>query len=86
MSTSVGEHPAPVTVTDQIVEIFAEVIGTGEPIDADTDFFEVGGDSILAAKAVVRLRRRLGTTVSMREVFTARTAAALASALGQRVD
>lgn len=67
-----------------IADIFSEVFGGG-PVEPDSDFFDIGGDSILAAKAVVRLRKKLDMTVTMRDVFTARTAKALAVVLADRV-
>jgi acyl carrier protein len=71
-------------LAEAIVDIFTEVLGGGT-VEPESDFFEIGGDSILAAKAVVRLRRRLVTTVTMRDIFTARSAKALAEVLVERV-
>ena len=54
-------------------------VGDAEVIDRDTDFFEVGGNSVLTARLVASLRGTLDVPVSMREVFVARTPAEIAT-------
>ncbi|MFP1624592.1 amino acid adenylation domain-containing protein [Streptomyces sp. 5K101] len=61
----------------QLCGIFAEVLGT-EGIDADEDFFVLGGDSILSM-AVSSRARKAGLPVTPRDVFEHRTPAALAA-------
>ncbi|MFD3419449.1 non-ribosomal peptide synthetase [Streptomyces decoyicus] len=51
-------------------------IGTGD------DFFELGGDSVLAVRVLSRIREELGDRLSVRDLFTARTIAALVPLLG----
>ncbi|KFF74865.1 hypothetical protein HX13_12835 [Chryseobacterium sp. P1-3] len=51
-------------------------------IDAETisihdDFFRLGGDSIISIQLVGRIRQQLDVKISVKEVFTFRTAAAL---------
>ncbi|MFD0474261.1 phosphopantetheine-binding protein [Nonomuraea thailandensis] len=65
-----------------LVEIFADAL-PGSDVDADTDFFRAGGDSIVAI-TVVNRARALGLPVSPREVFLHRTPRALAAHLGTR--
>ncbi len=58
----------------------AEVLGL-TAVGPDDDFFELGGDSIIAIQLVSRLRAR-GLALATRDVFEQRTAAALAARLG----
>ncbi|MEV6835684.1 non-ribosomal peptide synthase/polyketide synthase [Streptomyces sp. NPDC051133] len=64
-----------------LAEIWADVLGL-DAVGATDDFFELGGDSILAARALARIREDLGVRLTVRDVFTARTVAALAPLLG----
>ncbi len=68
---------APAGDAEQILcALFTEVLGA--PAQPGTDFFEHGGDSILAIQVVSRARRR-GVAVTTRDVFAAKTPAALAA-------
>ncbi|WP_433887488.1 amino acid adenylation domain-containing protein [Streptomyces sp. CA-111067] len=55
-----------------------------DAIDRGGDFFALGGNSLLATRLVARLRAALGANISLRDVHTLRTPAALADALGPR--
>ncbi|MDQ3982351.1 MAG: condensation domain-containing protein, partial [Actinomycetota bacterium] len=46
------------------------------------DFFELGGDSLLAARVLARVRTRFGVRVSLRRMFEARTLERLAAEIG----
>lgn len=48
---------------DHIVEIFRRVLGTPE-VDADSDFFELGGDSLLATRVLSAIARDFGVELS----------------------
>ncbi|MER7758107.1 amino acid adenylation domain-containing protein [Streptomyces sp. NPDC097619] len=68
--------------------VFADTLtgagtGTDLTVDADTDFFRAGGDSILAITLVNRARA-LGLPVAPRDVFLLRTPRALAAHLADR--
>ncbi|MGC5365454.1 amino acid adenylation domain-containing protein, partial [Streptomyces sp. DT24] len=67
---------------ERVARIFSEVLGAG-PVGADDDFFALGGHSLLATRLVARVRAT-GTACSVRDVFEARTVAALAARLAQR--
>ncbi|MFJ8935178.1 non-ribosomal peptide synthase/polyketide synthase [Streptomyces sp. NPDC102365] len=75
-------HVAPRTARERILaDVWADVLGA-DAIGVEDDFFDLGGDSILAARALARIREELGARLSVRDVFTARTVAALARLLG----
>ena len=69
-----GQHD---TSEDILCGVFAEVLGLSH-VDADQDFYALGGDSIISIE-LVALARRAGLTVTLRDVVELRTAAALAS-------
>ncbi|QMU76780.1 amino acid adenylation domain-containing protein [Streptacidiphilus sp. PB12-B1b] len=75
---------APRTPQEQaLADIWAQVLGA-DAVGATDDFFDLGGDSILAARTLARVRDELGVRLTLRDVFTARTVAALAPLLGDR--
>ncbi|KAA3623315.1 MAG: acyl carrier protein, partial [Proteobacteria bacterium] len=51
--------------------ILADVLG--ETIDVESSFIELGGDSLLAARATLQLSRELGCSVPMTMLLGART-------------
>lgn len=67
-----------------LVGIFAETL-LGASVDADTDFFGAGGDSIVAI-AVINRARALGLPIAPRDVFLLRTPRALAGHLATRTS
>ncbi len=74
----------PRTATERAVaQIWAEVLGL-ERVGVEDDFFHLGGDSILAVKALARIRALFGTTLSGRAVFDAHTIARLTELLPER--
>jgi acyl transferase domain-containing protein len=58
--------------TDTVLAVWREVFGISE-IGEDTDFFALGGDSMVALRIVSRLYERLGWTVSVAAVLSGRT-------------
>ncbi|MEU3176223.1 non-ribosomal peptide synthetase, partial [Streptomyces sp. NPDC007000] len=72
------EHVEPRTDDERaLAAIWADVLGV-DAVGVTDDFFDLGGDSILAARILTRIRDVLGVRLSLRDVFTARTVAALA--------
>ncbi|TJZ73378.1 amino acid adenylation domain-containing protein, partial [Rhodococcus oryzae] len=70
---------APSTPIEEIVAgTFAEVLKV-ERVGRDDDFFELGGNSLIATQVAARLGVALDTTVPVRELFEASTVAGLAS-------
>ncbi|MFJ6051603.1 amino acid adenylation domain-containing protein [Streptomyces sp. NPDC092307] len=83
-ASQAAAYPAPQTVPPAaaaaaltaLVDIFTETL-PGVAVDADSDFFRAGGDSILAI-TVVNRARALGLAIAPRDVFLLRTPRALA--------
>jgi amino acid adenylation domain-containing protein/non-ribosomal peptide synthase protein (TIGR01720 family) len=77
------ETPRPVSADPTeagLAEIWANALGLDE-VDPHDDFFDLGGDSILAIQIAARARKA-GFAVTVRQVFEHRTVAALAAAVG----
>ncbi|MGW5049626.1 amino acid adenylation domain-containing protein [Actinokineospora sp. NPDC004072] len=70
---------APTSAVQMLCEVFSEVLNVAS-VEADDDFFILGGDSILSMSVSTQARRR-GLDVSPTDVFTHRTPAALAARL-----
>ncbi|MGV9950031.1 amino acid adenylation domain-containing protein, partial [Rhodococcus aetherivorans] len=75
------EFRAPSSPVEEIVaSVFSGVLGV-DRVGADDDFFDLGGNSLLATQVVARLGAALDTQVPVRELFEAPTVAALAAHL-----
>ncbi len=77
----------PSTPAEEIVAgVFAEVLGLGtgggHRVGADDDFFDLGGSSLLAAKAAARVGAAFGRTVGVRALFEHPRVAELAVVAG----
>ncbi|MFF3062427.1 AMP-binding protein [Streptomyces sp. NPDC057909] len=67
-------------VLDRVLEAWSGAFG--HAVAQDSDFFAIGGHSLLAAQLASRIETELGLTVSIIDVLTARTPEALA----RRID
>jgi hypothetical protein len=76
-SEAVPQSSAEQNALGSIIEVFKSVLDTQE-VDADTDFFMAGGNSVMAARAVARIRKASGARISMRDVLFGRTPRSLA--------
>nr|WP_307854258.1 non-ribosomal peptide synthetase [Rhodococcus sp. B50] len=77
----VTEFRAPRTGTElAIAAVFADVLGLAtEQVGLDDDFFDLGGNSLVATRVAARLSERLGVRVPARLLFEGSTVAALAA-------
>ncbi|MEU1980659.1 amino acid adenylation domain-containing protein [Nocardia sp. NPDC019395] len=68
---------APRTEVEEVLAaIFAELLGVPE-VGIEDGFFELGGNSLVAARAVARINTALGTALTIRDLFEAGSIAAL---------
>ncbi|WP_308251818.1 non-ribosomal peptide synthetase [Rhodococcus sp. GOMB7] len=73
---------APVTDMERLVaEVFGELLGV-DGVGLDDDFFELGGNSLIAMRAVSRLGNAISTDVPVRVLFTNSGVGTLADSLG----
>ena len=79
-SSTPGE--APDAVSETVLGVWREVLGSTR-ITAGDDFFELGGDSLLAMRVVSRLQRHFDTALRPTDLFEHRTVRALAVRLRQ---
>ncbi|MGW4246257.1 amino acid adenylation domain-containing protein, partial [Nocardia sp. NPDC004722] len=81
----VREFRAPTTPIEEIVaQIFGEVLGIAR-VGVDDDFFELGGNSLIATQVATRLGTALDTRVPVRMLFEAATVEALAARVESHV-
>ncbi|SNT65894.1 methyltransferase, FkbM family/amino acid adenylation domain-containing protein [Asanoa hainanensis] len=73
----VGTNDDPVVTV--VAEVWREVLG--RPVSAGDDFFEIGGNSLTAARVITRLRDRLGREIPLRLIFATPELVAFASEL-----
>ncbi|MFJ6000421.1 amino acid adenylation domain-containing protein [Streptomyces sp. NPDC092370] len=80
-----GEHEATTTALEEVVaRVWARVLGA-ERVGRHDDYFQLGGDSILATRITAQLREALDTDdVSVHDVLSALTVAQLARTLTER--
>ena len=71
--------------TTAVARIMASVLDV-ELIDSDVEFFDAGGDSILAAQLLPRLEQEFGKQLTMVDLFQASTARLLATKLAERSE
>jgi amino acid adenylation domain-containing protein len=78
------EFAAPRNGVEEAVDrVWAQVLGL-ERVGIHDNFFALGGHSLLAIRVVAGIAKRLGATVSVRDVFTSPTVAGLAAKVGAR--
>ncbi|MCJ0903998.1 amino acid adenylation domain-containing protein, partial [Rhodococcus sp. ARC_M6] len=76
---SAKQYREPRTEAERVVvDVFAEVLGV-DRVGIDDDFFELGGNSLVATQLVTRVGSALGVQLGVRELFESTTVAALAA-------
>jgi amino acid adenylation domain-containing protein len=70
---------------EQVAAVFCEVLQLPE-VSVDADFFELGGQSLLAVELVSKLESAFGVPVPLHTLFEAPTVAQLAERIGGRPD
>ncbi|MFD2169210.1 amino acid adenylation domain-containing protein [Tumebacillus lipolyticus] len=80
------EYKAPETeVQRAVAEIWQSVLSY-DPVSLTDNFFEVGGESILATRLISLLRKRFSIELPLRTLFEASTVEGLAAAVQSQVD
>ncbi|MEK0098076.1 acyl carrier protein [Streptomyces sp. A475] len=64
---------------DVVIEVYGKVLGTSE-VDAESDFFDIGGHSLLVMEVISILRTEYGVSVPARQFLTDARAEAVAAA------
>ncbi|MFI6773701.1 amino acid adenylation domain-containing protein [Nocardia sp. NPDC050412] len=66
-----------------VASVFTELLAPATPVGADDDFFELGGNSLVATRLAARLGAASDTRVPVRLLFEASTVSALAARLSE---
>ncbi|WP_433414229.1 non-ribosomal peptide synthetase [Microtetraspora malaysiensis] len=81
-----SEYVEPRTAAEELVaEVFAELLGV-EKIGATDDFFELGGNSLLAIRAIARIRGQIEIDIPVRGLFSYTTVEDLAAEIERRLS
>ncbi|MEU4545899.1 non-ribosomal peptide synthetase [Nonomuraea dietziae] len=80
-------YRAPATpVEAELAELWAEVLGLGEPVGVDDDFFDLGGHSLAAGRIIARIQSRFAVEAPILALFENPTVAGLARELDRLDD
>ncbi|PPJ36326.1 non-ribosomal peptide synthetase, partial [Nocardia nova] len=78
---------APASPVEEIVAgIFADLLGLDTAVGADDNFFDLGGNSLVATRTAARIGAALGTRVPVTMIFDAPTVAKLAARVESHAD
>ncbi|MBN9735015.1 non-ribosomal peptide synthetase [Pseudonocardia sp. P1] len=84
IESAAAEYVAPASGTEVVVAgAVAELLGTRE-VSVSANFFDVGGNSLLAMRLVARLNERLGSELLVSDVFAAQVLGTLAAVADDR--
>jgi amino acid adenylation domain-containing protein len=70
---------------DTLIQLWSEVL-EHEGVEPDENFFDLGGDSLLATQLVSRLQTRLGVELPISSLFESPTVRGLARRVGQALE
>ncbi|RKI03638.1 amino acid adenylation domain-containing protein [Corallococcus sp. AB038B] len=85
-ATPRADGVAPRDATEQrLADIWTELLGAPR-VGVHDDFFELGGNSLLATQVISRVRESFGVDVPLRSAFEARTVAALAQVVSRQAE
>ncbi|MGB7950461.1 MAG: amino acid adenylation domain-containing protein, partial [Candidatus Binatia bacterium] len=80
-SRLVGSYQSPrTTMEEALARIWSEVLGV-EKVGINDNFFDLGGHSLLAVRAVNLIKKRIGQTIRIADIFQASTVERMASFL-----
>ncbi|RSD07933.1 non-ribosomal peptide synthetase [Amycolatopsis eburnea] len=80
------EYVAPSTAAEELVaEVLGELLGI-EKLGVHDDFFAHGGNSLLAIRAMARIRKQVGVELPVRGLFSFTTVAGLAAEVERRLE
>ena len=72
-------------IEKEIAQIWQELLAI-ENIYMEDNFFEIGGDSLLATRLLNMLRNNYGVSITMREIFDASILTVLSKMVEERID
>lgn len=82
---SLEEPAGDADVQETVAGLYAEMLGL-DSLDPDESFFDLGGDSLIAAQLLIRIRKIFPVELSLRSIFEAPTANALAALIAGGMD
>jgi hypothetical protein len=80
-----GSIPPRTDLERTLCEVWESVLGVGR-LGVDADFFDLGGNSLVAVQLIAQVRRAVGRKLSMRILFEAPTIAGMAASIEQLAD
>jgi amino acid adenylation domain-containing protein len=81
-----GQYRAPANAVEEILAgIYAQVLGL-DRVGVDDSFFDLGGDSLLAARVVAAINTRLDAHLAVRTLFHAPSVRSLSHHLGRHAS
>jgi mycobactin phenyloxazoline synthetase len=85
-TTAVTETTTADDVTAQLSRIWTDLLDPDAPLDHDTSFLRLGGDSVLAVRMAALIRKRLGVVLALSDVSVESTIGELASLVRRRAN
>ena len=84
---TIRQFRAPSSPTEEIVAgVFADILGINGVVGADDDFFDLGGNSLVATRVVARIGAALDTNLGVSVIFEAPTVEKLAARAESHTD